>query len=81
MVRRGLLIAFALLMTTLTGAAAAPWLLYWIGLGQIEGRPSHALQSIVTTRDMQELGKRLKYPSRSASTRARPTFIFSKAVT
>jgi hypothetical protein len=34
--------------------------LYWIGLGQIEGRPSHALQSIVTTRDMRELGKRLK---------------------
>jgi hypothetical protein len=36
------LIVLGLVVTMLSAAAAAPWLAYWIGLNQIEGRPKPA---------------------------------------
>ena len=57
---RRISIALALIATTLTIAAVLPWLLYRIGLGQIDGRPSRATQTVVTTHDLQALRTRLR---------------------
>jgi hypothetical protein len=57
MLTRRLSIVLALLTIALTIAAAAPWLLYWIGLGKTDGRPS---QTVVATHDMQALSTRLR---------------------
>ena len=40
MTRRQVLIVVALVVTPLAAAAAAPWLIYWFGLSQVEGRPT-----------------------------------------
>jgi hypothetical protein len=41
MTRRRILVVLGLVVvvTTLSATAAAPWLIYWIALGGIEGRP------------------------------------------
>src|SRR5215471_1530531 len=59
MTRRRYLIALVLLVTTLSVATAAPWLIYWIGLGKIEGRPRHATHT-VTADEVDSLCKRLR---------------------
>jgi hypothetical protein len=58
MTRRQNLTAFVLLVTTLS-VAVAPWLIYWIALGKIEGRPRHATHT-VTADEVDSLCKRLR---------------------
>jgi len=57
---RRLLIALASLVTTLAVAAVAPWLLYWIGLSKIDGRPKYAFQTIVTAEETNTLWRKLR---------------------
>lgn len=60
MTRRPLLIAIALMMATLLStAAAAPWVLYWKGLNEIEGRPTAATHR-ATTEQIDGLFKKLR---------------------
>src|SRR5215470_845936 len=58
MTRRRNLIASVLLVTTLC-VTAAPWLIYWIALGKIEGRPRHATHT-VTADEVDSLCRRLR---------------------
>jgi hypothetical protein len=58
MTRRQNLIVSVLLVTTLS-VAAAPWLIYWIALGKIEGRPRYATHT-VTADEVDSLYKRLR---------------------
>ena len=46
-------------MTALSGAATAPWLIYWYGLRQIEGRPTAATHT-ATAEQLDGLLKRVK---------------------
>jgi hypothetical protein len=57
--RRLALILLVLLVATLSVASASPWLIYWIGLGKIEGRPRHATHA-VTPEELDRLCKRLR---------------------
>jgi len=59
MTRRRNLIALVLLVTTLSVAIAAPWLIYWIGLSKIEGRPTHATHT-ATAEEVDSLCKQLR---------------------
>jgi hypothetical protein len=60
MVRRLSLIVIVLAVTTMLSAtAAAPWLIYWIGLNEIEGRPTPATHP-ATAEQVDGLFKRLR---------------------
>jgi hypothetical protein len=61
MTRRQVLIVVALVVTPLSAAAAAPWLIYWFGLSQIEGRPT-AATGTVTAEQTDRLFKQLRIP-------------------
>jgi len=61
MTRRQVLIVVALIVTPLSAATAAPWLLYWFGLSQIEGRPTAAAHT-ATAEQMDGLFRRLRLP-------------------
>jgi hypothetical protein len=57
--RRRNLIVLVLVVTMLSAATAAPWLIYWIGLSEIEGRPTRATHA-VTAEQRDSLFKRLR---------------------
>jgi hypothetical protein len=59
MVRRLIFIIVALTVTALCAAAAGPWLLYWYGLRQIDGRPTAAAHT-ATAEQSDRLFKKLK---------------------
>jgi hypothetical protein len=59
MTRRQVLIVAALAIAPLSAAAAAPWLIYWFGLSQIEGRPAVATRT-ATAEQVDRLFKQLK---------------------
>ena len=59
MTRRRNLIVLVLVVTTLSAATAAPWLIYWIGLSEIEGRPKPATHT-VAAEQIDSLFKRLR---------------------
>src|SRR5216684_6269645 len=59
MTRRRNLIVLVLVVTTLSAATAAPWLIYWIGLSEIEGRPTPATHT-VAAEQIDSLFKRLR---------------------
>jgi hypothetical protein len=59
MMKRWTLILLVLLAATPSVASASPWLIYWIGLGKIEGRPRHATHA-VTPEEVDRLCKRLR---------------------
>jgi hypothetical protein len=59
MTRRRNLIVLALVVTMLSAATAAPWLIYWIGLSEIEGRPTRATHA-VTAEQIDSLFKKLR---------------------
>jgi hypothetical protein len=61
MVRRRLWLVLASFVITLGVAAAlVPWLLYWIGLGKIDGYPRLASQTAVAAEDVQALWRKLR---------------------
>jgi hypothetical protein len=53
------LIAIVLVVTMLSAATAAPWLVYWFGLNEIEGRPTPATH-VATTEQIDGLLKGLR---------------------
>jgi hypothetical protein len=53
------LIVLVLAVTTLSAAIAAPWLIYWFGLSEIEGYPTPATHT-VTAEQIDSLFKRLR---------------------
>jgi len=57
--RRLVFIIVALMVTALCAAAAGPWLLYWYGLRQIDGRPTAAAH-IASAEQSDRLLKTLK---------------------
>jgi|SRR5450755_2606826 len=57
--RRRYLTALVLVVTTLSAAAAVPWLMYWIGLSEIDGRPT-PITHAVTAEQIDGLFKRLR---------------------
>jgi hypothetical protein len=57
--RRPVFIIVALAVTALSAAATAPWLIYWYGLQQIDGRPTAAIHT-ATAEQSDRLFKRLK---------------------
>jgi hypothetical protein len=57
--RRLVFIIVALVVTALSAAATAPWLIYWYGLRQIDGRPTAAIHT-ATAEQSDRLFKRLK---------------------
>ena len=59
MARRRIGIAVVLLATMLSVPTVAPWLIYWIGLSKIEGRPEYATHT-VTVEELDSLCKRLR---------------------
>lgn len=59
MLRRLGFIIVALTVTALCAAAAGPWLLYWYGLRQIDGRPTAAAHT-ATSEQSDLLFKKLK---------------------
>jgi hypothetical protein len=59
MLRRLVFIVLALTVTALCAAAAGPWLLYWYGLRQIDGRPTAAAHT-ATAEQSDRLFKKLK---------------------
>jgi hypothetical protein len=59
MTRRLSLIVVVLAVTMLSAATAAPWLIYWIGLNEIEGRPTPATHT-ATAEQVDSLFKRLR---------------------
>jgi hypothetical protein len=59
MMRRRILIVVALVVIPLSAATVAPWLIYWFGLNQIEGRPTAATHT-VTAEQIDGLFKRLR---------------------
>ena len=61
MTRRQVLIVVALVVTPLSAAAAAPWLIYRFGLSQIEGRPTAATRT-ATAEQRDRLFKQLRMP-------------------
>jgi hypothetical protein len=58
MLRWRLWTAIGLILTVVIGAA--PWLLYGIGLAQVDGRPPHASRTVVTPEDTEALFSGLK---------------------
>lgn len=59
MLRRLVFIVVALMVTALCVAAAGPWLLYWYGLRQIDGRPTKAAHT-ATAGQSDRLFRKLK---------------------
>ena len=59
MLRRLVFIFVALTVTALCAAAAGPWLLYWYGLRQIDGRPTAAAHT-ATAEESDRLFRKLK---------------------
>jgi hypothetical protein len=59
MTRRRNLVVLVLVVTTLSIATTAPWLIYWIGLNEIEGRPTRSSHT-VTAEQVDCLSKRLR---------------------
>jgi hypothetical protein len=57
--KRQNLIALTLLVAALSTALAFPWLIYWVGLGKIEGRPSYAARA-VSSEEIENLYTRLR---------------------
>jgi hypothetical protein len=57
--KRRNLIGLALLGAALSAVAAFPWLIYWIGLGMIDGRPNYATH-VATAEEVDSLCKRLR---------------------
>ncbi|MDH6259183.1 hypothetical protein M2427_003111 [Bradyrhizobium sp. BR13661] len=74
MTRRRVLIATALMMSMLLCAvAAAPWVLYWKGLSEIEGRPTPATHA-ATTEQIDGMLKKLRL---TQSVQIRPSSPYS----
>jgi hypothetical protein len=61
MVRRLVCVIAALTVTALSAAAACPWLLYWYGLRQIDGRPTAAVHT-ATAEQSDRLFEKLRIP-------------------
>ncbi|MCC8978183.1 hypothetical protein [Bradyrhizobium acaciae] len=59
MARRLIFIMVALTLTGLCACATAPWVIYWYGLRQIEGRPTPAVHN-ATAEQLDRLFKKLK---------------------
>ena len=59
MTRRRNLIVLVLVVTLLSAATAIPWLIYWMGLSEIEGRPTPAAHA-VTAEQIDNLLNRLR---------------------
>jgi hypothetical protein len=57
--KRRNLIWLVLLGAALSTVAAFPWLIYWIGLGMIDGRPEYATRA-ATAEEVDSLRKRLR---------------------
>lgn len=57
--KRRNLIAHMLLVAVLPTAFVLPWLIYWIGLDKIDGRPNYAARSI-TSEEIDNLYERLR---------------------
>jgi len=53
-------IAIAVVWTSLTIVILGPWALYWLALSQIDGRPSHASNSVFTAEEAQPLSRKLR---------------------
>jgi hypothetical protein len=53
------MIVIVLVVTMLSAATATPWLIYWIGLNKIEGRPTPATHT-ATAEQVDSLFKKLR---------------------
>ena len=53
-------VAIAVVCTSLVIAILGPWALYWLALSQIDGRPSHASNSVFTAEEAETLSRRLR---------------------
>jgi hypothetical protein len=56
---QSLIVIVLLVTTTLSVTTAAPWLIYWIGLNKIDGRPTPATHT-ATAEQVDRLFRRLK---------------------
>jgi len=53
-------VVIALVCTSLTIVILGPWALYWLALSHIDGRPSHASNSVFTAEEAQALSRKLR---------------------
>jgi hypothetical protein len=62
MLRWCLWTVIGLIITVVIGIGAGPLLFYEIGLANVDGRPLHASQTVVTPEDAEALWRRLRIP-------------------